>query len=623
MKKPHPTDADIDLNPHRSNQSVPRRAFSKRRLWMFRFMTIVVIPASILGFLELALTLSGYGYPTSFFVKSRIDGQDFLIPSHTFSKRFFPTDLARTPNLTRIPARKAAGVYRIFVFGESAALGDPEPSYGVSRYLDVLLDERYPDTEFEIVCVAMTAINSHAILPIARECAGLEGDLWVIYMGNNEMIGPFGAGTVFGAKAPGLGFVRTGLALKKTRLGQLMASIVSMLASKSQAPDQWGGINMFKENPLRHDDPARLRTYENFAGNLKDILETGRASGVPIILSTVASNLKDCSPFASLHREGLNASEKSEWERLFQEGRAHEQTGQYEQALRSYRDAAEIDFEFAELQFRMGICHLALGRAEQARQAYVHARDYDALAVRADTRINQIVMDATPEDGRVRGLDATEALTVQSPKGIPGKELFYEHVHFNVDGNYMLARIFADQVRTVLPSEILESQTESWLEQDACSRRLGLTVWDQVRLWHAESERVNTMPFTSQTSNRTNREHIVATKKAILARVTNTTAMQDRRIYESALEKAPEDTLLIGNYAQFLDGNGMSDAAIEQAEKFRTLLPNAWTEYYLGALLAKAGRLKEAEMCAKKAVKLRSDFIQAEKLLKQIEQMRR
>ena len=103
-----------------------------------------------------------------------------------------------------------------------------------------------------------------------------------------------------------------------------------------------------------------------------------------------------------------------------------------------------------------------------------------------------------------------------------------------------------------------------------------------------------------------------------MARVTKNTAMQDREIYESALEQAPEDTLLIGNYAQFLDGMGMTAEAIEQAERFRTLLPVAWTEYYMGALLAKAGRLMEAEACLEKAVEMRSDFTQAQKLLKQI-----
>ena len=620
MKKPKPPYTKNRADRKKTGAVTLSKELSKPRIWMFRLMMIFLVPAFILGSLELALKAAGYGYPTSYFIKSRIDDKDFLIPNNRFSYRFFPQALARLPVAYRIPAEKPPGVYRVFVFGESAALGDPDPSYGVSRYLNVLLEARYPDTDFEVICVAMTAINSHAILPIARECARLDGDLWVIYMGNNEMVGPFGAGTIFGAKAPGLGFVRTSLALKKTRLGQLMASLISKLGSKSELPTRWGGIKMFKNNLLRHDDPKKLRTYENFEGNLEDILNAGRKAGVPIILSTVGSNLKDCSPFASLHREDLNTSSKREWDLYFQEGMALEKAGQHEEALSRYSDAAAIDSEYAELQFRMGACQLALGRCEQARQAFAQARDHDALAVRADTRINRIVIDATLESsGQVRGMDAAEAFTTQSPEGIPGKELFYEHVHFTAEGTFTLARIIAEQVKTLLPAEILESQTENWLDNEACNRQLVLTVWDQIRLWQKEAARVNTMPYISQTSNASNKEYINKKNKELRARFTSNTWGQVRQLYEAALDQAPEDTFLIPNYAQFLDAAGNSTKAIEQAEKFRTLLPDLeWPNYCLAALLQKGGRLEEARELLENTLELHSDFTQARELLKRI-----
>ena len=80
-------------------------------------------------------------------------------------------------------------------------MGDPSQSFAPYRYLETLLREKYPDKKFEVINVAFTAINSHVILPIARECAAHEGDLWIIYMGNNEMVGPVGAATVFGSQA--------------------------------------------------------------------------------------------------------------------------------------------------------------------------------------------------------------------------------------------------------------------------------------------------------------------------------------------------------------------------------------------------------------------------------------
>ena len=49
----------------------------------------------------------------------------------------------------------------------------PDTSTGMPRAAQTLL---------KLMPVAMTAINSHAILPIARECARLEPDLFLIYM---------------------------------------------------------------------------------------------------------------------------------------------------------------------------------------------------------------------------------------------------------------------------------------------------------------------------------------------------------------------------------------------------------------------------------------------------------
>ena len=108
-------------------------------------------------------------------------------------------------------------------------MGDPDPTFGAWRYLQVLLRERFPGTDFEVVCVAMTAINSHAILPIARECARRDGDLWIIYMGNNEMVGPFGAGTVFGSRVPGTSIIRASLGLKSTKSGQLLNNLMRQI----------------------------------------------------------------------------------------------------------------------------------------------------------------------------------------------------------------------------------------------------------------------------------------------------------------------------------------------------------------------------------------------------------
>jgi hypothetical protein len=195
---------------------------------------------------------------------------------------------------------KPQNTYRIFIFGESAAQGDPEPAFGAGRYLEELLKTRYPGVNFEVVNVAITAINSHVIVPIARECAHYQGDLWIIYMGNNEMIGPFGAATVFGAKAPPWPAVRLNLAIQKTRVGQLLMDLERKFKSRQNGPQVWGGLQMFLGNQLSPDDPRKTAVYGNFQRNLQDILRAGRDSGAAIVVNTISVNLKDCPPFASV-----------------------------------------------------------------------------------------------------------------------------------------------------------------------------------------------------------------------------------------------------------------------------------------------------------------------------------
>ncbi|NDV61908.1 tetratricopeptide repeat protein [Puniceicoccales bacterium CK1056] len=598
-----------------------KKRISPRRLWAMRLMAMVIIPVLFIGGLELLLRVTGFGYPTTFFLPSRLDGKEYLIPNYKFSYRFFPPALARVPLVFRMPAEKPEGTYRIFLFGESAALGDPEPSYGVGRQLEILLENRYPGREFEVINVAMTAINSHVILPIARECARLDGDLWLIYMGNNEMVGPFGAGTVFGSKAPSLWFVRLGLALKTTKIGQLLTLLSSVSDGGEADSGNWAGIDMFKENQLRLDDPNRLQAYENFRGNLEDILKAGRKAGVPVLLSTVGSNLKDCSPFASLHREGLDSSQEAKWDALFSEGNAFEEAGDFASALGKYEEAAEIDSDYAELQFRIGTCLLKLSKPIEAKEAFVRARDLDALAVRADTRINAIVNEtALNSEGQVVLVDGVDLLARQSSDTIPDQNLFYEHVHFTTKGNYILARAFAEEVAQFLPPTILEAQEEEWIRESTCLKQLALTTWDTKRLWQTALGRINVSPFKEQSSHSRTVSHIREQLGQIDKGITMQTPWRDRSLYIAALRRAPEDTMLLGNYAQFLDGTGSGPEAIEQARRFCDMLPDlAWPHYYLGVLLLKGERFAEAKESFERALEIRSNFKQAANDLKTVE----
>ena len=390
--------------------------------------------------LEVALRLSGYGFDPHFFKKLQIGGEDYYVQNDAFSYRFFPPENARNPGVLRMRAVKPPGTIRIFVFGESAAMGDPEPAYGPARYLEIQLRQKFPGTRFEVVNVAFTAINSHVIVPIARECAQREGDYWIIYMGNNEMVGPFGAATVFGRRAPPLPYVRLVTAIQATRTGQWFTALVRHFQHGGADRSSWGGMEMFINNQIPPDSPLRENVYRNFAQNLEDILKAGTRSGVKILLNTVGVNLRDCPPFAALPASTVSAADRAQAESLLKQAGALESTGDFSAAGNIYSQAAQLDSRDANLQFRWGKCCLAQNDLANARVHLQLACDDDALPFRTDSRLNALIQAAATkyQVSGVNFFDANDYLASQNPDALCGTETFFEHVHFDFLGSYEL-----------------------------------------------------------------------------------------------------------------------------------------------------------------------------------------
>jgi tetratricopeptide (TPR) repeat protein len=587
---------------------------SRARLRLFKLILLLVPPLVLPGVIEVGLRLGGFGYPTSFFVRQKIDGADYYVTNERFGYRFFPSAIARTPFALRVPVKKGPNTFRIFVFGESAAQGDPDPTFGVSRYLEVLLQEHYPDTHFEVVCVAMTAINSHVVLPIARECGRMDGDLWAVYMGNNEMVGPFGAGTIFGPAAPPVTLVRASLAAKSLKVGQLLERMMSAVRSKNGNQKNWGGLSMFKEHQLRIDDPARLRAYRNFEANLRDMLSIAQKAKVPVVLSTVASNLKQCAPFGSLHRHDLSESQRADFDELVREGAAREKAGNETGAIESFAKAKAIDPQFAEIHYRLGTCQSALSNYTGASEEFILARDYDTLGFRADTRINETIGSASREakGGTIHLLDACQTLAAGAAGGIPGEEQFYEHVHLTFQGNYQLARAFAEKIAGQLPASVRKPESAAWASGERCDELLAATLWDQHRLWQANFSRVSEPPFTEQLDDVPRARRYMARLEALRGRMTPAERVNARETYTRAIKLRPDDASLHGNFAQFLMELGETSTATNEQQRVCELLPTCTAAFHkAGLLLVRENKIKDAAEQFRHALTLRQDFVPA------------
>lgn len=552
-----------------------------------------------LAFVEGGLRLAGYGYPTAFFLRSQVAGQDVLTENERFGWQFFGPVIARAPRPVVLPVVKPPQTCRIFVLGESAAYGDPQPEFGLSRMLQTLLSDRWPELRFEVVNAAMTAINSHAVLTIAQDCGRQNGDVWVIYMGNNEVVGPFGSGTVFGRQVPPLALIRATMTLKRTRTAQLLAGLARRWQGHPAGPTEWRGMKMFLDHQLRHDDPRMARVYAYFARNLADILESGRARGVKIIVSTVLSNLKDCPPFASMHRPDLGPAQTAEWARLYRAGVEAQKAAKPAEAIEAFERAERIDGQFAEMQFRWGQCCLALGKEEEARKRFLLARDLDTLRFRVDSRINELIRQTAGHRERegISLVDAEELLGGVSPHRLPGQELLYEHVHLNFQGNYLLARAIAERVATLLPQALTRRghPQRPWLSASDCARRLVWTDWNRYEAVLSMIQRFNDPPFTEQLDRAERYRLLHGELEQLLPALKPASLHEVAAEYRRALAVTPEDWVLHNNLARLLQKLGDLSGAIDSCREVIRLLPHhSEVHTQLGVLLTQQNRCEEA-----------------------------
>ncbi len=495
---------------------------------------------------EIGLRAAGVGTPTGVMLSCTDQGRASYCDNQAFAAPFFPPGTYREPRPYVIPATKAPGTYRIFVLGESVAWGDPDPTYGFARYLEVMLRERYPQVKFEIINASITAINSHVLLPMVKDLTQYQPDLFVIYTGNTEVVGPFGPGTVLTAWDLSLPAIRTRIAFNSTRLGQLVAKAGS--GNRKNAPE-WRGMEMFLERQLRADSPQMKPVYENFAANLRDIVAVARRAGAQVVLSTVATNLKDCAPFASLHREGIRQDELSSWDGFVQRGAALDSAGSYADALKLYQSAAEIDPQYAELQFRIARCLWALGDFSGAEEHFARAQDLDTLRFRADSKLNEVIRSAAGAGPGVGLVDAAAVFAGESAHEVPGGELFYEHVHMNPRGTYVLARAFFHQVAAMLPAEMQRgaSAVSVELSEDACERLLAFTPYDRERVARLVLNKLERPPFTNQLNHAEELERLKSEAEGPTLNYEEIVGA-----YQWAIQQNPQDRLLHLNYGFLL-----------------------------------------------------------------------
>ena len=446
-----------------------------KRRSLFPNLLAALVGLGLLGALEGILHLVGAGPSSRLFIDSERDGRPAYTINRDVAHRFFQRQYLRhVPFGAHFARHKPAGTVRIFVLGASTLIGFPNPPYtSFPQFLTRMLSDAYPGQQFELLNCGITAINTFCILDFVEEIVDYEPDLIVFYAGHNEVIGPYGVTTPFLRIGNDRALIRLYMQLQRSRLYYWLKELIYG-AQRWWEPDSTEkgfGLHLAsKEIGLL--DEGYLVTCESYEKNLEEILLTANERGIPVLLSTLVSNLKDFYPLRS-DCDGPEITQRLA-------DLVHE--GQTQQAIQTCREGLQASPYCANLYFELGRIYYDQGEYGKARQAFGRARDMDRLPFRAPTVFNQTIRRlATRTEGENLLGDTEAAFVAASPHGIIGGELIVEYLHPTVYGHYLIA---LNMARTLVKSSLGESwgpgDARGLKEYSAYADQLGYALLDQI-----------------------------------------------------------------------------------------------------------------------------------------------
>jgi hypothetical protein len=364
----------------------------------------ILLPLITLVIIEGVLRLCSYGHNTNLFVKYAADDR-FMRVNPYASEKFFSDTVNATKGSSEIfEIDKSPRTYRIFILGESTTIGYPYFHNGsFHRWLQFRLMQMYPGKKFEVVNVAMTALNSYAVLDFGKQVLHYQPDAVMVYTGHNEYYGAMGIGSTNFA-GNNTFFTKAIVLLRQSRLFQWMNNVFNSLKPSGKQIDT--RENLMKRMAAKQQIAYRSDTYHagirQFEQNMAELCQLYSENHIPLFLSNVVSNEKDQPPFIS---EGTGA-QSAKWN--------------YEAGQAAYQNR---DFELAKNYF-------------------IKAKELDELRFRAPEAINLIIDSLIKKYPTVHLVDAKSLFNENSPHGIIGKETILEHVHPNLHGYGVLSEAF-------------------------------------------------------------------------------------------------------------------------------------------------------------------------------------
>lgn len=474
-----------------ARQNIENKPLSKKRMWLFRTIAIL-LPFLVLLLLEIGLRIFHYGYNMDLFVEYP-GRKEFLVLNPSASKKYFVNQmLAPSGNREVFKKIKDKNTTRIFVLGESTTIGYPYFHNGsFTRWLQYRLINNFPDRNFEIINLSLTAVNSYTVLDFAQQIINYEPDAVLIYTGHNEYYGALGVASTNNISSnPKL--IKLLLQLRKLRITQLFTSIYQKMARSSSGGQKNGNQTlmqrMVKDQQISFESDLYNKGVQQFSENIDGVLKLFNKHHIPVLISNLVSN-EDFKPFISESIDSLrfpgftNEYELGMsffWDNDFINAKSH-----LANADKIYRGHALCNFYLGKLAY--------LNRDFKAAKGYFDiARDLDGLRFRAPAVFNEIISQLCKKYQYAYLVDTRSAFDSCANNHIVGDDLMLEHVHPNLRGYAVMSDVF---YRVMEKAGLISENTDAEMSISKLMEYMPITPVDSLAGVYKIAKLKSSWPF--------------------------------------------------------------------------------------------------------------------------------
>jgi len=352
----------------------------------------------------------------------------------------------------QFPVQKPTTAFRAFCLGGSTVHGRPyQPDTAFPKWLDIELQQTDKSQAVEMINCGGISYASYRLVPILEEVLDYSPDLIVVATGHNEFLEDRTYQTIK-SRSPTRAWLEERVYSLRTmtlarRLLDAARSNVRETDTRPVLPDEVEARLDSRSGyaSYHRDEEWRRQVISHFEQSIRGMVRLCADAGVPLVLVNLGCNLRDCPPFKSELDTELRPDRESEWQAAFDTATAAEATD-VDEALRSYRQAEQIDDHFALLDYRIAHCFDRLGQFEAARRYYLQAKEKDVCPLRILEAMHQVLTTVAHETNTPL-VDANRMFEQLSPDALPGNNWYIDHVHPTIGGHQRIAQAIAVELR--------------------------------------------------------------------------------------------------------------------------------------------------------------------------------